>query len=114
MLICLRRWPNLRHRARELTVWKSWHGERRFGPELDCAAVLSADRGFNVNGRGIRSDGKERRRCNRLFRCEIRFISFELCLSGFPIGLALIGGDFVGARIDCRTRLACWRRSGPM
>jgi hypothetical protein len=37
VLICLRRWPNLRHRAREQSVRKNLDGERSFVTELDLA-----------------------------------------------------------------------------
>src|ERR1700730_10276836 len=49
VLTCLRRWPNLRHRARERTVWKSRDGECPFVPELDLAAVLRTDNGVDVS-----------------------------------------------------------------
>ena len=48
VIMCLRRWPNLCHRAGERTIRISLDGERRFVTELDLAAVLRADRGVDV------------------------------------------------------------------
>jgi hypothetical protein len=61
VLICLRRWPNLRHRARERTVRKSLDGERNFVTELDLADVLRADNGVDVSEGEICGDDEERR-----------------------------------------------------
>jgi hypothetical protein len=60
--ICLRRWPNLRHRAREWTVRKSRDGERNFVAELDIADVLGADNGVDVSEGEICGDDEERYR----------------------------------------------------
>src|ERR1700730_18228409 len=62
VLICLRRWPNLRHRARTRTVRKGLNGERSFVTDLDLAAVLRADNGVDVSEGEIFGDDEERRR----------------------------------------------------
>ena len=61
-LMCLRRWPDLRHRAGELAVRISLDGERHFITELDLAAVLRADNGVDVSEGGIHGDDEKRRR----------------------------------------------------